>query len=108
MEFLINITINWGPDMDEEKKSELSVLERRIAAQHAEDGHLVRMWRVPGRQENWGLWRASDPTEMHRIISSLPVWPWMDVRVHCLADHPVDPAGGTGGGAVAARRNADQ
>ncbi|MFJ8254313.1 muconolactone Delta-isomerase family protein [Streptomyces sp. NPDC094466] len=37
------------------------------------------------------LWRAADPTELHTNISSLPVWPWMDVTVHALADHPVAP-----------------
>ncbi|MGX1953022.1 muconolactone Delta-isomerase family protein [Streptomyces anulatus] len=41
--------------------------------------------------ENWGLRHAADPTELHAVISSLPVWPWMDVTVHALSDHPVDP-----------------
>jgi len=91
MEFLINIRITWPEGMDSEYKDSVSQAERRRAAELAEAGHLVRMWRVPGRTDNWGLWRAADPTEMHAIISSLPVWPWMDVTVHALAVHPVDP-----------------
>ncbi|WP_306667816.1 muconolactone Delta-isomerase [Streptomyces sp. rh34] len=63
----------------------------RRAAELVASGSLVRMWRVPGRTENGGLWRAPDPTELHAIIASLPVWPWMHVMVHALADHPVDP-----------------
>jgi muconolactone D-isomerase len=91
MEFLINIKINWPADMDPEAKAKISVEERAHAATLAKKGHLVRMWRVMGRRENWALWRAADATEMHAIISSLPVWPYMDVNVIALAQHPVDP-----------------
>ncbi|MFE0424905.1 muconolactone Delta-isomerase [Streptomyces sp. NPDC058953] len=92
MEFLVNIRIDWPHGMDPEQKEAVSTAERRRAAELAADGRLVRMWRVPGRTENWGLWRAADPTELHDIISGLPVWPWMTVTVHALARHPVDPA----------------
>ena len=39
-----------------------------------------------------GLWRAKDATEMHAILSSLPIWPYMDVTVQAMAVHPVDPS----------------
>ena len=91
MEFLVNININWPEGMDPNFKSKISREEREHAADLAAKGHLVRMWRVPGRRENWGLWRAENATEMHDIIASLPVWPWMSVVVHSLAAHPVDP-----------------
>ena len=91
MEFLINIKINWPADLDPAAKEKIIHDERAHAAKLAAAGNLVRMWRVPGRRENWGLWRASSTTEMHAIISSLPVWPFMDVTVHPLALHPVDP-----------------
>lgn len=90
-EFLVNIKIEWPRDLPEETVQRLSVEEREMAAQRAKEGHLVRMWRVPGRRENWGLWRAADATELHDIISALPVWPYMNVTVHPVAKHPVDP-----------------
>ncbi len=50
------------------------------------------MWRVPCRFENWGLWRAKDPTELHQVITSLPAYPYMhDIDVLPLARHQVDP-----------------
>lgn len=91
MEFLVLIRIQWPEDMDPGFKKKISLEERKHAAKLAKRGHLVRMWRVPGRRENWGLWRASDATELHQVISGLPVWPWMDVTVHPLCQHPVDP-----------------
>lgn len=91
MEFLININIIWSENLSESEVEKISVAEREMAAQLVKNGTLVRMWRVPGRRENWGLWKAKDATEIHEIISSLPVWPYMDVRIIPLAKHPVDP-----------------
>ncbi|NYF13889.1 muconolactone D-isomerase [Pseudoclavibacter sp. JAI123] len=91
-EYLVNIKIEWPRDLPAQTIHELSVAERQMAATLADAGTLVRMWRVPGRRENWGLWRAADATELHGILSALPVWPYMDLTVHPLAKHPVDPA----------------
>lgn len=90
-EYLVNIKISWPSGITEEELAQLTVTEREMAKKRSQEGHLVRMWRVPGRRENWGLWRAKDTSELHEIISQLPVWPYMDVSVHALADHPVDP-----------------
>ena len=90
-EFLVNIQITWPSDLPQETIDRISQEERNMAARLAEEGHLVRMWRVPGRRENWGLWRAEGATALHDIISGLPVWPYMEVTVHALAKHPVDP-----------------
>lgn len=93
MEFLVNITLKWSENMDPELRDRIIVDERAHAAELIKQGHLVRMWRVPARFENWGLWRARDATELHDIISGLPAFPWMiQVNVHPLARHAVDPA----------------
>jgi muconolactone D-isomerase len=92
MEFLVNIKFVWPDTITEERRKELREKEIKMAAELAKKGHLIRMWRVVGRRENWGLWRAKDTTEMHAILSSLPIWPYMDVAVHAMALHPVDPS----------------
>ncbi len=91
-EFLVNIRfIDTHGRLTQEEEVELVAAERERAAELSRQGHLVRMWRVPGRDENWGLWRAESPTQLHQILTSLPYWPYMDLQVHSLADHPVDP-----------------
>ena len=92
MEFLVNIKLRWSDDMDPALKEKVTRDERAHAAELAKQGHLVRMWRVPGRFENWGIWQAADSAELHEIIISLPANPWMhDIVVLPLARHPVDP-----------------
>jgi muconolactone D-isomerase len=91
-EFLVNIRFVWPDSITDEKRKDLREKEVKMAGELAKKGHLVRMWRVIGRRENWGLWRAKDATEMHAILSGLPIWPYMEVQVHAMAVHPVDPS----------------
>ena len=90
-EFLVYIEVNWPPDGEEELKSQLIAAESARGAELIADGLLRRLWRVPGRWANWGIWRAGSADELHQAISSLPFFPWLDVRVHPLAVHPSDP-----------------
>lgn len=93
MEFLVHIKLRWKDGMPQEEIDRVSREERAHAAELIKKGHLARMWRVPCRFENWGLWRAKDATELHEIITGLPAYPYMhDIDVVPLARHAVDPA----------------
>ena len=92
MEFLVEIEISWPPDGDAAQRSRLVEAETRRSAELAEAGRLLRLWREPGRWANVGLWSAADATELHEALSSLPLFPWMHIRVRALARHPSDPA----------------
>jgi muconolactone D-isomerase len=92
MEFLVNIEIAWPPDADPVRREELFAAEVERGRELARQGIMKRLWRVPGRWANWGLWEAADATGLHAALSSLPLWPWMDVTVHPLARHVNDPA----------------
>jgi muconolactone D-isomerase len=96
MEFLVNIEINWPPDGDPERREQLFADELARGQELARAGVMKRLWRVPGRWANWGLWEAEDATALHAALTSLPLWPWMDVTVHPLARHVNDPATATG------------
>jgi muconolactone D-isomerase len=92
VEFLVNITINLPPDLPEPRRSELLEGERIRGLELIEEGKLVRIWRLPGRFANVSLYRVADATELHAAITSLPLWPWMEVHVEALAVHPLESA----------------
>ncbi len=92
MEFLVNIEISWPPDADPEAREDLFARELARGCELAEAGIMKRLWRVPGRWANWGLWETTDAGALHEALTSLPLWPWMDVTVHALARHVNDPA----------------
>ena len=66
--------------------------EARRAKELAGQGHLLRLWRLPGRSRALGLWNAGGPAEMQAILRSLPMDPWMTVETTPLSRHPSDPA----------------
>jgi muconolactone delta-isomerase len=54
-------------------------------------GHLERLWGLPGQGRALGLWRARDRAAMQAILASLPLDAWMSVRTTPLTPHPSDP-----------------
>jgi muconolactone delta-isomerase len=92
MEFLVSIAVEWPPDGDPEKKQLLIGKEGKRANELAEAGTIRRLWRIPGRWANVGLWEAEDATALHEALVSLPLYPWLDIDVQPLARHPSDPS----------------
>ena len=61
MEFIVHLQMNWPSDGDPDEFARLTVAEHERARQLAAEGTLKRLWRIPGRRANWGLWEAPDP-----------------------------------------------
>ena len=91
MEFLVRTDIAFPPELTSDEKNTLIAQEADRAKVLAAEGTLVRLWRLPGRRSNWGLWRAEDATSLHDALTSLPLWNYMDIEVSALARHPNDP-----------------
>ena len=66
--------------------------EAERAYELARQGHLLRLWALPGEERSLGLWRAQDAAEMQAILKSLPLDAWMTVQTTPLTRHPSDPA----------------
>ena len=54
-------------------------------------GHLLRLWMLPGEGRALGLWRASDADELQTYLDSLPLSPYQKVTDTPLTEHPSDP-----------------
>ena len=91
MEFLLHIEVTWPPDGDPDERDRRVRAEAERARELAAAGIIKRVWRIPGQWANWGLWEAPDATAIHSAVISLPMWPYLDVEVYPLADHPNDP-----------------
>jgi muconolactone D-isomerase len=87
VEFLVEIEIRLPPDLGEARRKELVDAELARGAALAEAGILRAVWRVPGRFANRAIWSAPDATVLHDALTSLPLWPYMDVSVTALARH---------------------
>jgi len=50
------------------------------------------LWRIVGRYSNISIFDVGSNDELHDILSSLPLYPFMTIQVTPLATHPSDLA----------------
>ncbi len=93
MKFLVKIEINMPPSLDQEKRGALLAAELARGRELKAAGSIVDIWRIPGGLRNVGIWEAIDATELHRMLVSLPLFPYIDAEVCALATHPIDEGG---------------
>jgi muconolactone delta-isomerase len=65
-----------------------AVRARELAGQ----GHLMRLWVLPGQRRALGLWSAADADSMQAVFESLPLHHWLTIDTVPLSPHPSDPA----------------
>ena len=87
MEFLIEIAVNLPPDLDPQKAKTLRDAEAARGVELHDAGVIQRTWRIPGRRAAVAIWAAADATALHDALASLPLFPWLDIRVTPLARH---------------------
>jgi len=89
--FLVEIAIDLPPGLSTEERGRLAAAELERGRELRSASVIVSIWRVPGAPlRNVGVWEAPGATELHDLISSLPMFPYMRTNVTALADHPLD------------------
>ncbi len=91
-EFLTTFTVTVPDGTPARTVEDTKAREAERAYELAGQGHLLRLWALPGEGRSLGLWRAQDAAEMQAILKSLPLDAWMSVHTTPLTRHPSDPA----------------
>jgi muconolactone delta-isomerase len=91
-EFLTVFTLAVAPGTAVQAVQDTEAREAQRAHDLAGQGHLLRLWALPGDGRSLGLWQARDAAEMQAILAALPLAPWMTVDTTPLSPHPSDPA----------------
>ena len=74
------------------------------AAELAQHGHLLRLWRpplAPGEWRTYGLFSAADADGLEKLLASMPLRAWRTDDVTQLLEHANDPFGRPGTTAAA-------
>lgn len=66
----------------------LKAEEKARAQELQRQGKWLHLWRVAGEYANVSIFDVADHDELHAILSGLPLFPFMEVRVTPLARHP--------------------
>ena len=88
MLFHVEMTVKLPHDMPAATSDALKTTEREQAQALQRAGKWRHLWRVAGRYSNVSVFDVESPGELHDILSSLPLFPFMDVSVTPLCRHP--------------------
>jgi muconolactone D-isomerase len=83
--FMVQMEVRLPPEMEAD---DLKARERARSQELQRDGSWVHLWRVAGRYANVSVFDVGSPDELHELLSSLPLSPYIDAHVTALARHP--------------------
>jgi muconolactone D-isomerase len=88
MLFHVHIDVHVPRDLAPEKLIQLSEREHERAKELQLQGKWTHLWRVAGKFSNISIFDVEDPAELHDVLNSLPLYPFMEVVVTALCKHP--------------------
>jgi muconolactone D-isomerase len=75
-------------DVDPARFEALKAAEKARAEALQREGKWRHLWRIAGAYANYSVFDVADHDELHMILSTLPLFPFMDIEVTPLARHP--------------------
>jgi len=93
---MVEIRVELPASLGDDEREALRAAELSRGRELVAAGAIRSIWRIPGGMRNVGIWAAADATELHELIESLPMYPWLTAEVTPLARHPLTgPEGGS-------------
>ena len=84
MLFHVAMTIRIPRDVEPELIKQLTAKEHERAAELERQGKWLHAWRVVGKWANVSIFDVDSPAELHDLLNSLPLYPFMEVDVTAL------------------------
>jgi muconolactone D-isomerase len=88
MLFQVQMDVRIPHDLDAAKADALKKAERERAQALQSQGKWRHLWRHAGRYANTSIFDVEGAQELHDILSTLPLFPFMEISVTPLCRHP--------------------
>ena len=88
MLYHVRMDVHPPRDMAAEAFDRLKAAEKARAEALQRDGTWRHLWRIAGAYANVSIFDVADHDALHAILSSLPLFPFMEIAVTPLARHP--------------------
>ncbi|WP_199435521.1 muconolactone Delta-isomerase [Qaidamihabitans albus] len=92
MLFHVRMDVAIPHGLDPAERDRLVTTEQAKALDLQRSGVWPHLWRIVGKYSNISVFDVSSSDELHDILSSLPLYPFMTIDVTPLAQHPSDLA----------------
>lgn len=88
MLFHVTMDVQIPADADPVRIAALKALEKDRSQELQRAGVWRHLWRQAGRYSNVSIFDVESNAQLHDILSTLPLFPFMDVTVTALCRHP--------------------
>lgn len=88
MLFHVRMDVSIPHDLPADVRADLIARERARALQLQRAGVWPQLWRIVGEYANISIFDVESGDELHELLSSLPLFPYMRCHVTPLAAHP--------------------
>ncbi|WP_219133015.1 muconolactone Delta-isomerase [Janthinobacterium sp. UMAB-60] len=88
MLFHVRMNVNLPLNMPAEQAAQLKQTEKELAQRLQHEGKWRHLWRIAGQYANISVFDVDSVDELHNLLTSLPLFPYMQVDVMPLCRHP--------------------
>ncbi|MFL9925294.1 muconolactone Delta-isomerase [Herbaspirillum lusitanum] len=88
MLFMVQMQVNIPASLDKNIADALKKEEKEMSQKLQREGKWRDLWRVVGQYANVSIFNVSGNEELHQLLISLPLYPYMTVSVTPLTQHP--------------------
>ena len=88
MLFMVTMDVQIPHGSAVEELDRLKAAEKARAEELQRSGKWRHLWRIAGQYANVSVFDVDDAAELHAIMLSLPLFPFMKTEVTALCRHP--------------------
>jgi muconolactone D-isomerase len=88
MLFHVRMDVDLPPDLDPDTRADLVSREKARAIELQQTGVWPGLWRIVGEYANFSIFDVPTNDDLHNLLSTLPLFPYMKIHVTPLATHP--------------------
>lgn len=88
MLFKVEMTVNIPASLPQAQADKIKAKEKAYSQRLQREGKWPHIWRVVGQYANVSIFDVADNQELHTLLTGLPLYPYMDITVQPLCDHP--------------------
>lgn len=88
MLYCVRMDVSVPHDYPTERFEKLKAQEKARAIELQRAGVWKHLWRIAGAYANISVFDVADHDELHGLLSTLPLFPFMTIAVTPLARHP--------------------
>jgi muconolactone D-isomerase len=82
------MNVDLPQSMPPEQAAQLKQDEKELARRLQQEGKWRHLWRIAGQYANVSIFDVGSVDELHTLLTSLPLFPYMQIDVMPLCRHP--------------------